>query len=307
MAEVTRQRTGELLRKLFEILKAHPEGMPAARALEALASSVTLTPYEAGIYESSGLRRFEKIVRFATVACVKGGWIVKHKGIWAVTDEGLTAYERFKEPAAFCRESGRLYGQWKAAQSREPAGLASVSAKLGEQVDLSFEVDAETASVTYEQAEEQAWGEVEQHLRKMPPYDFQDLVADLLRAMNYHIGWVSPPGKDGGVDIIANTDPLGTRSPRIKVQVKRISHRVDKDGLKSFIAIINDDDVGLFVSLGGFTRDAETFARDQERRKITLIDCERLIELWVEFYGKLDDQARARMPLTPIYFLTPQN
>ncbi|KND58087.1 putative restriction endonuclease [Candidatus Burkholderia verschuerenii] len=250
MAEVTRQRTGELLRKLFEILKSHPEGMPAGKALEALANSVALTAYEAGFYESSGQRRFEKIVRFATVACVKGGWIVKHKGVWAVTDVGLSAYQKFNDPAVFHREAGRLYGQWKASQLRDAAGLATVSAKLSEQADLSFDVDAETASVTYEQAEEQAWGEIEQHLRKMPPYDFQDLVADLLRAMGYHVGWISPPGKDGGVDIIANTDPLGTRAPRIKVQVKRVGHRVDKDGLKSFIAIINDDDVGLFVSLG---------------------------------------------------------
>ncbi len=70
MAEVTRKRTGELLRKLFEILMAAPEGLQAGVALEKLANSVTLTPYEAGLYESTGTRRFEKIVRFATVDCV---------------------------------------------------------------------------------------------------------------------------------------------------------------------------------------------------------------------------------------------
>ena len=44
----------------------------------------------------------------------------------------------------------------------------------------------------------------------------------------------------------------------------------------------------------------------QERRKITLIDLERLVDLWIEFYPKLDDLARDRLPLTPIYFLTPK-
>ena len=43
----------------------------------------------------------------------------------------------------------------------------------------------------------------------MPPYQFQDLVAALLRAMGYHVAWVAPPGKDGGTDIVAYTDPLG--------------------------------------------------------------------------------------------------
>jgi len=37
-----------------------------------------------------------------------------------------------------------------------------------------------------------------------------------------------------------------------------------------------------------------------QRRRITLINLERLVGLWIEFYGKLDDVARRRLPLTPI-------
>jgi restriction system protein len=66
MAEITRRRTGELLRKLFDILMATPDGMKAKDALAALASRVQLTPHEAGNYPVGG-RRFEKIVRFGTV------------------------------------------------------------------------------------------------------------------------------------------------------------------------------------------------------------------------------------------------
>ena len=76
--------------------------------------------------------------------------------------------------------------------------------------------------------------------------------------------------------------------------------------LSAFLAHVNEEDVGLFVCIGGFTRDAEDFARSQERRRITLIDLERLVDLWTEFSPKLDDQARERLPLTPIYFLTPK-
>jgi len=141
----------------------------------------------------------------------------------------------------------------------------------------------------------------------MHPYEFQDLVADLLKALGYHIAWVSPPGKDGGVDIIAHTDPLGTSTPRIKVQVKRVAQKIDLQTLNSFLAIIDADDVGLYVSTAGFTRDAEETARKQTGRKITLIDLERLVDLWVEAYGKLDDKARRRLPLSPIYFLTPES
>ena len=54
MAEVTRRRTGELLRELFYILMAAPEGVQASAALQALASKVQLTPYEAASYEREG-------------------------------------------------------------------------------------------------------------------------------------------------------------------------------------------------------------------------------------------------------------
>ena len=115
MADVTRRRTGELLRKLFEILMAKPEGMKAKDALAALVSAVELTPYEQGTYEA-GARRFEKIVRFATVDAVKAGWLLKTKGTWSITEAGRTAYSRNTDPEAFYREAVRLYREWRASQ-----------------------------------------------------------------------------------------------------------------------------------------------------------------------------------------------
>jgi restriction system protein len=130
-------------------------------------------------------------------------------------------------------------------------------------------------------------------------------VADRLRAMSYHVTWVSPPGKDGGVDILAWPDALGTRPPRIKVQVKRQQQAVSVEGLRSFMAVLGDDDVGLFVCTGGFTKDAEAEARTQEKRRITLISLEKLFDLWDEHCDKLTDRARRRLPLRSIRFLAP--
>ncbi len=100
MAEITRRRTGEFLRELFSILMAAPEGLRASEALQQLACRFTLTPFEAANYES-GSRRFEKIVRFATVDCVKAGWLVKDKGIWTITEAGQAAHAELPDPEAF--------------------------------------------------------------------------------------------------------------------------------------------------------------------------------------------------------------
>jgi len=300
MPEITIPRTGSHLRKLFEILQANPEGLQAGEAIKQLASSVVLTPYEAGLYESTGTPRFEKIVRFATIDCVKAGWLAKNRGIWSVTEAGKKAFKDFPDSEAFYRKALQLYREWKAN--------APVTPKAESLEELTPAESAKAdASITYEKADEQAWNEIEAHLRAMPPYDLQDLVAGLLKALGYHIEWVSPPGKDGGIDIIAHTDPLGTQPPRIKVQVKGGSQRIDLQTLNSFLAVVDSGDVGLYVSIGGFTRDAEDAARKQTSRKITLINAERLVELWIEAYDKLDQKSRQRLPLSPIYFLTPED
>jgi restriction system protein len=293
LAHITRRRTGEHLRTLFEILMKHPDGLPARDALEALAARMTLTPYEAGTYESGG-RRFEKIVRFATVDCVKAGWLLKQKGRWSITEEGRQAYHHLTDPEDFYRKAVSLYQTWKKSQVDSS----------DDEVDEAE--DAKGAAVTLEEAEESAWAEISHFLANMNPYDFQDLVAALLRGLGYFIAWTAPPGKDGGIDLVATPDALGTRSPRIKVQVKRQQSTVSVDGLRSFMATLGTDDVGLFVALGGFTKDARDEARQQATRKVTLIDMEKFYDLWVEHYPKLPDEDRRRLPLQPIYFLAPE-
>jgi restriction system protein len=293
MPEITRRRTGEMLRTLFEFLILIPEGLQARSALAELERRLTLTPYEQGDYASGG-RRFEKIVRFATVDLVKAGWLLKEKGRWTVTQEGKQAYQTLTDPEVFYKEAVRLFHQWKAQQPEDI-----------EAPDASAEEDtpAKAATITLETAEEQAWQEIDQYLRGINPYEYQEIVASLLRAMGYHISWIAPPGKDGGIDILAASDPLGTKPPRIKVQVKRQDQKIDVNGLRSFMALLGDGDVGIFVSVGGFTKDAQSEARNQEKRKITLLDNEDLFDLWVKYHDKLSDQDRRRLPLKPVHFL----
>lgn len=291
MAEITRKRVGELQRGVFKILMDHPDGLPASEVLERLEKLVSPTDFEKSDYPNRpGVRRFEKIVRFATIAPVKAGWLVKSKGRWSITDEGRKAFEKFPDPEKFVKEGGRLYREW--AESR-PDTVSEVAE------------EAPDSASTFEEAEESAWSEIAAHLRAMPPYDFQNLVAALLRAMGYHVSWVAPPGPDKGIDILAHTDPLGTSTPRIKVQVKRREGKISAEGLRSFMAVLGDQDVGIFVSTGGFTSEAESEARTQERRKVTLLDLEKLFDLWVQHYDKVAESEKLLLPLKPVYYLAP--
>lgn len=294
MAEITMKRRGELVRKVIEVLKDHPEGLQAKDVLKRVEDSITLTSFEQSTYPNNpSVRRFEKIVRFATIGPVKAGWILKSKGRWTVTEQGVKAYKDFKDPDKFSSEVRRLYRQW-AANRPEP------SDEVADEEAVAAEVTG-----TFEEAEESAWIDIERHLHSMGPYDFQNLVAALLRAMGYHVSWIAPPGRDGGIDILAHTDPLGINMPRIKVQVKRRTDKISVEGLRSFMAVLGEQDVGLFVSAGGFTRDAESEARTQEKRKITLLGLEQLFDLWLEHYAKVEEADRQLLPLKPVYFLAP--
>jgi restriction system protein len=282
---------------VLSVLVEHPDGLAASEVLKAVEQRVPPTPYEQADFEKHpGVRRFEKTVRFATIGPVKAGWLVKDKGQWSITAEGRTAYSSFSDPEALEREWAKLYKAWKKAQPKTPASD-----------EEDEETSDESATATLEEAEEAAWREIREYLAQMPPYDFQDLVAALLRAMGYHVLWVAPPGPDRGIDMIAYTDPLGTSRPRIKVQVKRqAASKIDAHGLRAFVGTLGAEDVGIYVSAGGFTSEAERESRS-EARHITLIDLDRLVELWVQYSPKLADSDRQLLPLKPIYFLTPSD
>ena len=291
MAQVTHRRGGEMLRKVFEILLDHPDGLPAKEVLERTAQSLTLTEFEKSYYPSRPtVRRFEKLVRFWSINPGKAGWLLKSKGRWALTEEGKKAFRQFEDPEKFAREAIRLYKEWAASQPEPPDEIGD---------------EAPDVAGTFEEAEETAWGEIQRYLQAMNPYEFQDLVAALLRAMGYHVSWVSPPGADKGIDILAHTDPLGTTVPRIKVQVKRREGKINVEGLRSFMAVLGEQDVGIFVSTGGFTSEAESEARTQEKRKITLLGLEKLFDLWVQHYGKLEEVEKQLLPLKPVHYLAP--
>ena len=278
MAEITAKRLGELIRKVFEILIDNEDGLPAKQVLDRVEKLLPLTDFEKSNYPNRpSVRRFEKTVRFASIPHVKAGWLVKSKGRWSITNEGKAAYGQFKDPEQFRREAVRLYRQWVSTQP-----------EAADEVDVEEETPG--AAITLEQAQEMAWTEIQEHLLRIDPFDLQRVVAALLRAMGYHVSWIAPPGPDRGIDILAHSDPLGSSVPRIKVQVKRHEEKISVSGLRSFMAVLGDQDVGIFVCTGGFTKDAEAEARTQEKRRITLLDLEQLFDLWVQHYDKISEE-----------------
>ena len=123
--------------------------------------------------------------------------------------------------------------------------------------------------------------------------------------MGYYTPFVAPQGKDGGVDVIAYRDPLGAVSPRIKVQIKHRESPASVQEVRQLIGLLQKGgDVGMFVSSGGFTSDAKSTARGSHVH-VELIDLDRFISMWQEFYEKLTDEDKSLLPLRPLFFYAP--
>ena len=298
MAEITARRQGELLAGVFQVLQKHPDGFAAKDVLRQVSEIVPPTPFEATYYPNRpGVRRYEKIIRFSTVPFVKAGWLVKTKGTWTATDEGLAAFDKAgPDVESWFRAAVAKYREWKKDQP-EPDVVPDVN---------EAEIEEATARTTFEEATEAAFADIRTHVEAMSPYDFQDLVAALLEAMGYHALWVAPPGPDRGVDIVAGSDPLGVQDPRIKVQVKhRFASATDVSDLRAFMAVLGSRDVGIFVSAGGFTKAARDEARNHETRRLTLLDLEQFFDLWISHYGNIAEDKKLMLPLRPVYYLAP--
>lgn len=295
MADLDRQRRGELLRTVFDVLADHQQGIRARDALAEVERRLPLTEFEAANYPGTDIRRFEKTVRFQTINAVKAGWMAKEAGVWTPTGEGLAAHATYVDPSQFMNEAEDLYRAWAEARPEEEGDQGGDDAE-----------DLPDASITLERAEEASWHEVLDFLHGMDPFDFQHLVAGLLRGMGYYVPWVAPRGKDRGIDIVALSDPVGTKGPRIKVQVKRKREKTDATALRAFSSVLHEGDVGMFVTLGGFTPDAASEART-EVRKLRLVDAQEFFELWARYYTEIPEGDRRRLPIKFVPFLLPRD
>jgi len=122
--------------------------------------------------------------------------------------------------------------------------------------------------------------------------------------MGYYVAWMAPPEKERGhVDLVVNVDPLGTKGPRILVQVTHKGQAVTMEGLRSFLSVLGGENHGLFVSSGGFTHDVIEKVQIDTLVRVTLLDLEGFFDLWVKHSDKLSQEAHRRLPLKAVYFL----
>jgi restriction system protein len=286
----TKNLASKVIFEAFRVLKEAGGEMNGREVLNKIRINLEFSDWETERYEKTGYIRWESILHFFTIDCVKAGFLRKNKGTWILTDEGEKAMEL--GPEKMLDKATAKYREWKKTQDAE------------KEAEIPDEEETQSQQALIDKYEEEALDGIKEYLARKNPYEFQDMVAALLQAMGYYTPHIATRGKDGGIDIIAYVDPLGTKQPRIKVQVKhRPDYAVSVDDIRQLVGLLNRvGDVGLFVTSGRFTSEAERAARESHLH-IELINFTRLINLWQEYYPKFDDETKNMLPMQAIYFL----
>lgn len=134
-------------------------------------------------------------------------------------------------------------------------------------------------------------------LARFKGHNMARLIDALLQAQGYTT-YMSPPGPDKGIDILAAPGLLGFGSPRICVQVKTGQSPLERTVLDQLIGVMQkvQAEQGLLVSWGGFKSSIDQEEASQFFR-VRLWDQDDVIDQLLTHYDQLSDDLRAELPL----------
>ena len=197
--------------------------------------------------------------------------------------------------------SGLTLFEVPAAAAAEIVSALKGQSNTGE-VTASIEKEISQFADVFKDIENRSFEFIKDRVDALDWDEMQELIAGILRALGYKTR-VAKPGPDRGADIVASPDGLGFENPRILVEVKhRIGPMSAKD-VRSFLGGRHKDDRGLYVSTGGFTKDAR-YEADRGTIPLTMWELDDVVENLTRYYDQLDSETRQLVPLKRLYWPT---
>ena len=211
---------------------------------------------------------------------------------------------------------GRVSRDSLSASSRNSLGSTLTIISINEEVwhEISAILKGQNVPAATEAAEEEredlqqikedtidrAHELIKDRILQLNDHEAERLVAAILRAMGYKAR-VTPVGTDRGVDVLASPDGLGLEDPIIKAEVKHRKSQMGSQEIRKFIGGLRERNRGIFVSTGGFSKEAK-YEADRSNVPVTLVDLDDLAKLVVDNYDRFDLEGNSLIPLVRIYW-----
>lgn len=275
----------EFLRPLLELAAAGP--IMRRTAVQKIADQYHFPSEIRNSRVKSGQTHIDNRSGWAMSSLLKANLISKHpteKFTYQITESGSSYLAKHIGPITIhdLRNIEGYEEAWKAASQAKKVdalGTNSISS-----------LDTSTPSDLIEKAVEEIQSNLRSELlaqmAKMDPYDFEQLVIDLLFAMGYggsreEAAKVTKKSNDEGIDGVINEDRLGLDV--IYVQAKRWQGNVGRKEIQSFVGALAGQQAskGVFITTSDFVQNAHDYAKSVNQ-KVILINGARLADLMIE-------------------------
>ena len=166
---------------------------------------------------------------------------------------------------------------------RKNSGSDSITLAPDEVQVEAPETPQETFDRVYAIINEQLADDLLAEVLNQTPAFFEQLVVDLMKAMNYGEGFVTKYSGDDGIDGIIHEDQLGFNLIYIQAKRWKPDVTIGKPELQKFAGAMMGPprvEKGLFITTAKFSPKARDFANAQH---IILVDGKRLTELMIEY------------------------
>lgn len=258
--------------------------------VEAMALHFALTPEEIAVRLPSGSQtRFTNRVAWAKSHLKAAGLIESpRRGVYQLTDRGrvilqspppamtLTFLDQFPEHVVF-----------RGGGTRAPAAAANGAAAIRlPAIAADDRTPDDLIDDGYRQLRTALAADLRERIASMPSTGFEQLVVDLLRAMDYggpqeDAGLVVGRGGDEGIDGVIKEDRLGLET--IYIQAKRWQGTVGRPEIQRFAGALQGQRArkGVFITSSSFSSEARTYAAAIQTT-IVLIDGAQLADLMID-------------------------
>lgn len=212
----------------------------------------------------------------------------------------------FENPDDGCEYNYRRKVKWIKQVRRSELPKSTLNATFAMQsvynLDLTIDDFLKTADDLELQDKKVKYGEtleksLKELLMKINPKEFEHFIANILNVLGFE-GVPTQYIGDGGVDFKGTLDIEGMMNIPLKVQVKRFQGNVSGDIVNNLRGTLEQDENGMIITTGKFTKSAVIAANKQGLKTISLVDGEKLSNLILRHFSEIDEKYREYFGLT---------
>lgn len=185
--------------------------------------------------------------------------------------------------------------QLKKEQEKEIFDLLNSKKQIKKDSNLIKEENNENALMLIENSKEI----LKDFIQSLDADEMEELVKEILNSMGY-IAQRTKKGADRGIDVFASKDGLGLEEPRIYAEVKHRKGSMSSQDIRAFTGGRKPSDKCLYISTGGFSKDAK-YEAERSNVPLKLLDIDDLANLISLHYDNFSAEGKILLPLKKVY------